>query len=557
MTDLFKLNEEITEVIISAPVTNNGVPRETVFPINCFKPGSKRNWKKKTDHDPDFYYWINRYLENTKTTDELEDIYDFYKKAKTLIDKKGRDRKVFYSGIKEILNEIFNRIDILAYREWFLNNVSIVVPIGVYEEMDPTKVQEGSMYREKTFLANDYREVIVVNQILRLFIPIMSYYDMLYGSNLVITKKYHIYFSWLLDKNNDFKDLPGYIKIINYGEAMKAPSNKYSRLDYRSSEDSTRLNKDSTMAMDGVSKSDRITWEISRLLLTDFVFRRLHAITDEKNMVVTLYTVVTPSDLSRVTLSNQYHKKRMSVLDGEDDRPTVLENYKTGTDISIGNIEEMDFLSSDVNYVADMLGLDGDGILLEKMMDASRAFFNHDTLLLKDCQRNLISVVIGKIMDPETVLYVGKESMIVLMAVTKTWLYKNGFVDLCVLLTTDLIMEKTVTNIGSGYTLSGEHIAALHKFYPPLSTAHLDMSNNREVKLIQPKSKKQIDISNTGHMFDVATSICYMANEFSKYKWGNYYGSGEIYHESQLSKNMHQARANLAVLIKDMCLKTI
>jgi len=517
-----KLSLKLLQTPRHIEIENNN--ESLTIPIGLLKPGIISTWKKVEAQEPEFYYYINKYLEENKINTNA--IMDIYKKAIELIDNSSSYREV-EEPLRMIVSQLYDIFVPVDFRNWFLSNVEIKTPVGIMKEMNKTKEAEGMMSREKTFLESDYKELFVLSQVLRVFLPIYGYYDYKNGDRLISSKKSYFYWKWLMKSR--FLELPGYLKLKTYAEVIAAPKLKYRDVSKKISTEGSTLSKGKSMIMDGVSRSDRVIWEISNLLLSSIVFRKLHSGVGDKNMVVSIYTALNPADPNRAGLSDQYRTKRVSDLDGEEDRPSALESYKTGTDLSTGGIEEMNFLAGDPHYLRNTLNTEIPDSLLNALLANAMEYMrlhsdNSVQVQLRDCQRNLISYIMSKIMDPEAILYVDVNNMANLIAVSQGQLIHHGFGDIAMLLTTKMYIVSTPST--EPPIVPDQYKEPLLYKYPPIST-------------------EMINISNTEYEFSILGHISYLSKDCTSYRWGGVVGGDSgIYHHKD-----HEAYKRLKTTI--------
>lgn len=484
--------------------------KELAFPVNIFRPGSIQAWLRSEPQEPDFYYFHNKYIEDHVDGDSL---FYIYSEIHRLLNNRRLGTKRVMEELPQLLDALYRVFDIAAFREYFISNVNIVSPYGVEDQLDEAKVREGLISREKTFLTSDYKELVVLSEVLRMFMPIYGCFNITHGQRLTVDSRSWTYLKWL--QNTGIFELPGFTKIVEYALAMENTNNRYGLLANKRGDDGGRLNRVDTLVLSGVSRTDRHKWKIASILLENFVFRKVPSRKEDKSMAVAIHTALNINEKDRELLANQYRSKKIFDSDGDDDRPTALESFKTGTDLSIGGVEEMDSYCSDLNRLV-VWYENTTGINIRDMIphsyDNAKEFMEFKDGIIADCQRNIVSHVVSPILDPETVLYVSRESMTNIVSLSQAVLIAIGLHTLAGLLTTRLNSGSNITPFTPNTTVSipEEYIEPLYSRYPKLATCS-----------IRTESGELFD-------FDIITSITALIKEFHDKEWGHRYLSGPL-----------------------------
>ena len=467
--------------------------------VSIMRPGAIQTWSKSEPHEPDLFYYHNLYIEREGIDkDRLFDtFYQVYRKIKS-----RKSAKNTLAELPELVEAYFSVFDIFKFREWFLENVNIVPPYGVFDKIDEEKLREHLISREKTFLTSDYKELVVLSEILRLLLPIYGEFDQIKGIKLANDSKFYLYLQ--LVSGTGVFELPGYQKLMIYSEAVNGGQRRNVA---KRSETGSRINKVEALVLNGVSRSDRHHWEIARLLLDNFVYKRIPVRKEDKSMAVAIHTALNTSDKDRALLRDQIRSKKTSDSEGGDeDKPTALESYKTGTELSMGNVIEMDFFCEDVEYLRRQLedvGIVLDKTLVDICVENARQFMNDTTYIVRDCQRNLIAYPISYILDPEVVLYVNEDSFINLLGISQAYYRTRSLYVLAILHTTNFQPQlKTAMTNSKIVPLREEDVTRLMNLYPQMTSAVV------------------VEEDGAQHPFNICSHIQFMARDLLSYRWG-------------------------------------
>lgn len=401
----------------------------------------------------DTFHYINLYLYDNHAMRQV--VLDKYKEIDEIMHDVW-DRKELVAAVSPLCCEMLDSFNLEHIEQWIVNQSGIYIPKTFKEEYDTSLDRDGLGSREQTYIRKEYLELLSLAIALKLMIPIWGEFIHRYKEEL----------------GNEIKELHAY-RIIK--DAKITQSRPYLKLLEYIQTIIDRYPNDPKMTiriMKGISRED-----IPELIASYVIVRRIPTSTintnrDESNMVTSIHGFVTGRMTARPTLSQRIEDKLIggsSGLDGDRDKASVLETYRTPHDQSIGNIEEMVWFLSDTERVINILDPNMDRDLFRVINEECKAL--HD-VEITDTQITLLKWIISPVISPDAIIYIPKEVLIPIMAIAATYLWEHDFKYFSLLMTAveeSAVEEEevsTISTLDSRSRLTDAYLQKLDEYFP-------------------------------------------------------------------------------------------
>ncbi len=411
-----------------------------------------------------FFDNLNLFLKSLPE-EKQELLFSKYVEVKRILEEVHESSRL-HSMIQGSITEIYNIITFDELKNWFLKYGQINIPADLKERFDG---EDNDLTEKLTYLRSDYYDLTILSSLLKLVSPIFGEYIDCMSKDIGTKFKEHMAFSLLvkspLFELVPFKRLEVYIDASLEKEKRKNSSN----------------GKSSSAVFGGLGTSELPTW-----LLSKAVVRKL-AIYEEKSGNSIIANVYHSIDQQIRSLDKTFggtvkDKQLFNNQKGEEDKASIVENYKVKQEISDGDLSVLsiyvDQLHSMINIVDPTIDMNLVDICDKNLKDKTN-------FKISKHQITLAQWVLSKAISPRGVPSLKKSSILKAIAGAQAVLWSWGFHELALLMTCepyyggDTSAGNTPTRLGKRY------VAIFTELYPHRQI----LSKNAHVRGTNPATK--------------------------------------------------------------------
>lgn len=407
------------------------------------------NKSKGADNEPlDTFEYLNQYLQ-TLSPKVLDQIFDIMQRARDRFDSVV-DQHPLQHDIGVLACELLSHFDISHVRTWMIYKSTINIP----DNFESNFVEDinSPNSRDKTYLRDEYIELVCMSIVLRIMIPI-------WGQFISLTKKtngtdYKDYFAVKLIAKSHIVQSRPWLKLEEFVDRMIGQD---------------RFNKDSIINSN-ISSEDYPKWIMSFVITRRVCVGDIRGTEPRANLVTFIWKFVSQkikgddsSGDSRIT-----DKDIQGKGSGGDivEKLSSIERYKIKHDQSLGELMEIEFYVQNIDRFVSVLQPDLNPQLYQNALSTVQVLReNYITMT----QMRVLQWVMEPVISPESIMYISREPLLKLMALAQAILWHRGQYYMSLFLTSIISDESSEYLVGTSDTtsrLSKENTDELNRLYP-------------------------------------------------------------------------------------------
>jgi len=423
---------------------------------------------KDLDYNP--FIEISKYI-STLPEENQDYLFSLYKELDNL--------KLNYNYfdilvIQPIITKIYNSIDLEKLKLWLMWHCQhIYIPSDL--TVDFVQDEEGNTSLEKTYLRDDYVDLLAMIVKLRLIIPVMA--DFLYINRKdEIRKAYKEHYIMGLLSDTDFEYTDPYVRLVNYFDNLI--------------KDASRQKVREIMVIEnGISNNEITKWMVSQLIFIRFMLSKISrtgGTSEPDNIVKNIYNFIRSktNGLEQQSNGQQGIRVKNDPTSKDEEGPnSICESYKKATELSFGAVTEIQvYLDNPDSIFKSLIPEPSE----EDRFTYTVMINNVGNLLDKpqgDLQTILLGWILGPIFDPRMLAYVERKQFVGLIAVAQSWCFKNELPLFAHLLGSYHWIHDTRVSVKTKNKLSKESMSTLDKLFPEYNSV-LDESGKTKMELL-------------------------------------------------------------------------
>lgn len=378
------------------------------FTFFTFKRGAFEN-------NNDVFTHINRFWAR-QSEDFQYSVFKIYKRIEDYLDDIFTKEELA-DKLKEAIKELYELHPFQKMKNWMINESNLRVPEGFGKTYIDDPDRNTSL--EKTYLYDDYRDLMVLCLSLRLMVPIWASYVRLMRNHAGNGLKELSSFKLL--ERTEFSNHPAMDKLHGYIRA------------------NIRKENNTVVPVNFISEYDQPYWILSLLCVRKICVGDLDPTDPRANLVtlvsnfIKIKTVYNDSDFA-----SRLHIKDTKEGSGSDENKiSTMEGVRTNTEIAIVEAEELKFSVENIYNVADKFFPMLPKILLENALETSKILMNRETgnNRILPPQRMLMGWVMKKAIVPFGIDFLDLDIQVRCLALTQAALWYRGHTYLALLST--------------------------------------------------------------------------------------------------------------------------
>lgn len=375
-------------------------------------------------------------------------IFQIYEEIMIQFDSSVIDSSSMKEYIADRINELVQIHDLDKMYDWVYFKSNIIIPDTFNENYNHSI--DNNTSREKTYTRKDYIQLVTLSLMFRTLIPI-------WGEYINQTRR---------DSGNLRKEFYAFqlvykSPIIHYVAMEKLRV----YIEHIVGDDKNKLNT----ALKGIASEDYCYWLTTLVCVKRICIGDIRGVNRMSDLIKLMYKFViqkingTESNFEDVIKPKTFDDKNMV---GEENKTSTLERYKIKSNLSLGEIVELEYSIKDIKLVAKNLSPNIDEDFLDKCIESAQHLLNQRIL---DPQMTLLKWVFKPVISPKGLQYVGKQTTVNALGALQAVLWTRGHHYLSVLATSYAITSDSgiyVSPIDSRIRVPEELNQKMNEIYP-------------------------------------------------------------------------------------------
>ena len=406
---------------------------------------SGNTFGKKIVTEGDIFSEVNK-LFSIQTPAVLNSLFETYVKIKRLLDDIWK-KDDLNEQLTNYVTDLYSVFNYEKVREW----VSLYIHIPGLEtnfasEYLPSMDDVGS--RDQTYLRSDYIDLIAMNILLKLMVPIWNQF--IDSTRREYGPDFKEFYAFKLLRNTELYHCRAMEKLRTY---ISFPMRDHL--------------SDAEMIMKGLSSEDILPWMLSLVVLRRLVINKIENVEDPSLHLIThIYKFVfRKSQASKTSGTNSLKDKKIRKNESEDEKESSLDRYKIKFNVSAGEIAEIEYVLTNHHYLINKYCPNINPKIVE---DNIRTAQNLRDVKLEDSQLLLLSWIVNASVPARSLIYVSKEILLQAIGVAQSifWELDYKFLSFLVSAYPQRDNEKyIVTSSETKYRVTKE-LDELNQFFP-------------------------------------------------------------------------------------------
>lgn len=393
----------------------------------------------------DIFTQINQLWEsNVFTPEQIDRIFQIYSDISVIYSTVWR-RDELIKSITDKTTQLLDMFDFEKVYDWVMLKSDCAIPEKFEREYIHSVDNRGT--REQTYIRSDYTKLITMALIFRSMIPVWGQF--IFQTRTESGTTYKEYHAFQLIKNAK-------IKLTDPFEKLQVFI------------DRTIGEERNSMIIDGVGSEEFVTWITALVFLRRLCVGDIRGLDPKANIVTYIHRFVFQRMRGSDTPAENMVKEKSYIDSGTDMEAKLssLERYKIKHDIATGEIEEMDYVMSNLYPIAYRLSGNMTDDLFNSCILSAQQLKRHRIL---DPQINLMRWVLKPVISPKGLLYLEENILVNAIGVAQAvlWARKHHYLSMLVSSYVNLIEGEThLSGTDSRQRVSKEDQALIDQLYP-------------------------------------------------------------------------------------------
>ena len=375
-------------------------------------------------------------LINRRIKDSIDK--DMFKILNMFVDWKGEKfKKELFQRYMQSHNEIVDSImsdfielpyvitgrilDMFDYNEMvdFLKKHNIVrIPQSLKDEFNDDMVANKEGSRVQTYLKTDYLNLVALLTILKSTIPVLGMYAEINKQNIAKDYKEYILIMFIL--KHPISDIEPFQKMVGYINKLIA--------NIKTTEEDLQLR----LIKKGIDEENLAYNVLGGVLIEKMLLSDETKDTDSKNLITKFYSYASGRlNIKNNPVNDIKIKSKFKINPDGDDTESVIESYRTPTDITPGFMEEFSYACGNLHRLYDWMSPNKNYNLLESF---KKAIDNIHPVALPLINIKIAFILIKKVIDPRAYNYVEASEIRNALTVAATLMWEKDFKHLAAIL---------------------------------------------------------------------------------------------------------------------------
>ena len=396
--------------------------------------------------------FLNAYIE-TLPENRRAAIFDCYLRASKMLDS-ILDPNRLHLQLTQLTRELFELIQFPEIQYWTKHHGNIRVPTSIRDAYHELEISERNQaladYEARTYLRQDYLELVNLAITLKAMIPIWASYARIMEESGHNSNFRELYCMKLLNLSNVVKTEP-LLRLRGYVETASPDSR-------------TMM----SAALNGLGSSEMPDWLMSIAVIRKLVIIELSSYDDSNNIISVIYHHVrnTIKSVDR-KFAGRVSDKIKPRGDDDDENKSIVETYKEKEEVAIGDILPMRVYATNAENMLRRIDPTAPVEVLHAAMHAIRDSYH--PFIPTEGQLTLLSWIIPPALPARSPDNLNKDALLCAFPVAQTLLWHWGYKDLALMLTASEVRDHRGNLIGgvdSKTRIPKEYVAEFAIYYP-------------------------------------------------------------------------------------------
>lgn len=392
-----------------------------------FTLGSLINKRNKEELNVERQYELfNGYIKYKGDAFQKE-LFSLYEKSEEVIMSTIMNKHL-YPLPKEMVHDILDMFDMDDVYNFIKNVYGLKAPSSLVDKFDEQIEKDGLGTRIQTYDKNDYYQLASFTLPIKAVLGPIAQFGYVKQSEIKGLHKEYMLYNFISSH-----------KLGQYPAAQKLAGVAAKLIELNIT--------DNDVSAVTVIEKQLPREEMANYILAIIIIQKVAVadiVTDDmvKNIITRMYNYVINKLKVKGDSSGRISEKRpKGESDGGEDSESSIEIFRVISELSRGQIEELDWSVSDIDILVNNIGVPIDPTLIHDALISTRKI---QELPPKSEQMSLIGVIFKNIIDPRGLEYITIESVINLMIVGFAYLWTLGHRELAVLLLS--VTDDTISN---------------------------------------------------------------------------------------------------------------
>lgn len=410
----------------------------------------------------DVFDYINQYWESLPQAKQTQ-IFSIYKEIEFGFDNIYAKNELF-EYLQEKVANLIQVHDLDQIQDWVSLKSDIQIPVA-FESVYSHSIDNNTS-REKTYTRSDYSRLIALSVLLRCMVPVWGEYISNIRQETGTMYKEFIAFQ-LINKSNISKCIP-MEKLRNYIEHIVGDDNF-----------------DANNILNGICAEDFGFYLLSLVCIRRLCIGDVRGFDPRANLITFIYKFI----IQRIRNSDNNFENVVKEKTFDDRSPdsenkiSTLERYKIKTNVSLGEIVELEYSLRDIEDCARKLSYLVDPEILQRSLVTSNELLQQR---LFDPQMTMLRWLFKPVISPKGLMYLPKPMIVKALGAMEAVLWATGHKYLAILASSHAVLsdkEMVISPIDSKMRVPVALTEELDKLYPFTRTTNSKKNGIKEVNL--------------------------------------------------------------------------
>lgn len=420
------------------------------------------------------FYEINMYWKSLPEAAQAQ-LFGYYLNIRRLLDEEF-DLEMLHRKLSIIFSDIMKHHSYQDIKSFADSRLNIRIPKDFDDQFDPGSTNVIGT-RERTYIKEDYRDLVILSIALR---PL----GVVFGEYINKAEK---------AVSNIWKELNAFYLLLDTWISQSEPMKRlevYVEANVAAKVDDAESGL-SAAIIAGIGTDDYPRWLLALTLMRKVVFADISGREDKSNIIQTIYGYIQSKlNNSNTNFKLTIHNKKLQVdADGEKDKLSYMESYKSKEDVAAGDICIVEHALMHPYELALELEPGIPRIIVEEAVESAKDLLQRN---ISDAQITMTQWILSPALPIRVMNYLEKSYVVMAVAITQAILWNRGFKSLAALVSSyPIIRNSEELQMGfDPYPVPRELTEKMNSYYPYSRR----LSNRTTKKKPQPASIAMLNL---------------------------------------------------------------
>lgn len=410
----------------------------------------------------DVFDYINQFWESLPELKQ-DQIFTIYKEIEYGFDNVYSKGELF-EYLQEKVAVLIHAHDLDAIQDWIAFKSDVQIPSTF--EGDYEHSIDNNTSREKTYTRSDYSRLVALSVLLRCMVPVWGeYISNIRQETGTMYKEFNAF--QLINKSNVSHSVP-IVKLRLYIQNIVGDDNA-----------------DPNNILNGICAEDFDFYLLALVCIRRLCIGDVRGSDPKANLITFIYKFI----IQRIRNSDNNYENVVKEKTFDDRSPdgenkiSTLERYKIKTNVSLGEIVELEYSLKNIADAASKLSYRLDPQMLQRSLLSSQELIQQRLL---DPQMTLLRWLFKPVISPKGLMYLPKPLIVQAMGAMEAVLWARGHKYLAILSSSYAVLsdkEMVISPVDSKMRVPKELTDELDRLYPFTRTTNSKKNGIKEINL--------------------------------------------------------------------------